>query len=722
MVAAPLNESVLEDQTNSEITPRPTSPPTEPNDDLTYSGKRLRRARPFQRSQFTIDSDETLSSEHWSIYNAEHVQSEENVTIKDEGENGLEWQSTPAILPLSPSLENLSQVAEQPLQSYEPVEETVITSHSGWSLTQLEPIIEQRSFSSLRRSSSLSRIRSRTARPLATIVSELEPQEEWPTDSQRPKYWPWSRLRHCDNRYGHRSFSENDVACMQLPALQEKGQKGIHWINSSSSSSTSQEFRHRFSHCPTFPHRPHRPPPDRVPTPPGIPSFGTSEAVALLAPQALPLRESANHSLQRQQQNMSNSGRRVGSAESQSPEVRSSDISVFFRRSIWNWLRLGNPPSIERTTVSEPRNASLPAGFVPRAEDGTLVRGMFSTRASGHEVGSRPQGVRGIESHPFHSRMSNIAEMIREIDKACEAAENDPVQDKPLRPLQHRLRRSMRADQDVDTQHSEPSPNSDPDNPQLGDESRVQRDRESGGDLSSTRAIASPGCLIDPDDVTSGATSTRAFTSPRRVATLNRPSRTRAMASLNLMMDPSAPSSIRAIVSPRDPRSPTNSMVSTIFSPPFSPQLGGRDLPDTMNGQSLTQRHEADIVHFMNESQRYMAERQREEEKYRGESSSSPDHGKAASLHILHVPIANRLPSLTSPGKDYIRRSLTELDIAEETSKWTRFWHACCLACCEVDFKDKRKRDYHEQQLVVEEQPPGGRDLGVMTYGRVRVF
>ena len=638
MAVPNFDDSALVDQTNSDHTSLPGSPTTGSIDDPTYCGKRLRRARPFRRSQFSIDSDDNLSSEHWSIYNAEHVLSDENVTIKDDPENNLDWQPTPAIIPLSPSLENLSQIAEQPLQGCEPAGEMVITSHSGWSATQLEPIIEQQSFSSLRRSSSLSRIRSRPARPLSTIVSELEPPEEWPTDSQRPSYCPWSRLRQNDGQYGRRSFSENDVACMPLPPLQNRDQKDVHSQYSSNSSSSSEEIRRRLSQCPIFPHRPHRPPPDRVPTPPGIPSFGTREAVALLTPQPQRPREFAYHSLRTWQQNTSTLARQMGTPEGQSPEIGPSDSNVTFRRSIWNWLRLGSPPSNERTTVSELRNAGLPADFVPRAEDGTLVRGMFGGRGSGHGVGSRPQGVRGIESHPFHSRMSNIAEIIQEIDKACEAAGNDRVQDESLPPPRIPLPSHRKPDQGTVIHRPELTPNFDVDNLQLVDASRVRRDQASGSDFSGTRILASPPSIISPDGISSGLTSTRATISPRRGASPDGVSNNLAIASLNGMINPSAPSSTRAVISPRraasgdtlsckrrpppaSPRSVTFSAASPIFIPPFSSELGRQEIPipSTMSRQSLTQRHEADIANFMSGSERYMAERRLEEEKYRGE-------------------------------------------------------------------------------------------------------
>ncbi|KAJ5810149.1 uncharacterized protein N7503_002367 [Penicillium pulvis] len=126
--------------------------------------------------------------------------------------------------------------------------------------------------------------------------------------------------------------------------------------------------------------QPTYPPPERLPTPPGLPSFNTPEAMYCSAqflighngPRGLP------------------SHRPHGvSATGQ----RSSSYGDAFRRF------LGLQPTVETDPVV---SGSIGIG---RAPDGTIVQGRFPQRQSGHGTNL----ARQIEDHPFHQNTLRVA-------------------------------------------------------------------------------------------------------------------------------------------------------------------------------------------------------------------------------------------------------------------------------------------------------------------------
>lgn len=115
-------------------------------------------------------------------------------------------------------------------------------------------------------------------------------------------------------------------------------------------------------------HQPPYPPPERMPTPPGLPSFGTPEAMAASA-QFL---------------------RKPGSSRCQ----RASSPSDAIRR-LFGIL----PPAQPTPPPSPPLAPGIQsARGIGRAPDGTMVSGRFGYRQSGHGTSL----VQGLDDHAFH--------------------------------------------------------------------------------------------------------------------------------------------------------------------------------------------------------------------------------------------------------------------------------------------------------------------------------
>lgn len=130
---------------------------------------------------------------------------------------------------------------------------------------------------------------------------------------------------------------------------------------------------------PVSPIAPKYPPPERTPTPPGLPSFGTQEAVDYAAQffgRSAANQPNEQHSRSRRAGGRSSDGNRIGS------------YGGALRR------LFGISPS-----PSSPYNRP-PTGVVGRAADGTAVQGRFPYRQSGHGTNMR----RRLEDNPFHRR------------------------------------------------------------------------------------------------------------------------------------------------------------------------------------------------------------------------------------------------------------------------------------------------------------------------------
>jgi hypothetical protein len=147
------------------------------------------------------------------------------------------------------------------------------------------------------------------------------------------------------------------------------------------------------------PVQPRYPPPERSPTPPGLPSFGTPEAMCYSA-----------------QFTAQGNNPRLGRYTAYGDE-RTSWYSDSLRRFF------GFSPST-------PRTSALSVVGIGRAEDGTLVQGRFPYRQSGHGMNV----ARPLNGHPFHERFLPVAGDAA-IYPGCEAdSETAFVKDPPRGP------------------------------------------------------------------------------------------------------------------------------------------------------------------------------------------------------------------------------------------------------------------------------------------------
>ncbi|KAJ9295757.1 hypothetical protein DTO271G3_5780 [Paecilomyces variotii] len=269
-----------------------------------------------------LDSSESIPSEHSSIYDAARASSG-----SDAGDQT--YYDSLSRQPTADEQHSLNlAISDQPIH-------TTTSSHSKWPVNTLATIVERRSTSTLRHSRSMSclyesfsgeRLQlSRTSR------SDLN------TSIQNPQ------------RRKARSFNDAE-SCSGLSEL----------LGSDLSLGS--------------PVQPMYPPPIRSPTPPGLPSFGTQEALFC----------ASRFAVESPTPGPSTSGTGDGRGNSYDSSL-SGSYSEAFRR-------------LFGFAAPESRPARLPLHAIARAEDGTAVRGRFPIRQSGHGMDlSRP-----LDSHPFH--------------------------------------------------------------------------------------------------------------------------------------------------------------------------------------------------------------------------------------------------------------------------------------------------------------------------------
>ncbi|OJD12160.1 hypothetical protein ACJ73_09401 [Blastomyces percursus] len=232
-------------------------------------------------------------------------------------------------------------------------------SYGKWPGKKLETIVEQKSASTLK------------ASRVSSVGDVDGPGINTSLTTRRA-------LSNPPDTFGRKVYSFDDL---DLPNRRPKD--AISRLpNRSSSSGASFELRGLLPQTsPVEPTQPLYPPPARSPTPPGLPSFGSREAIHYNPIQANRSRPS-NH-----QSQVSRSGTQQSLAGDDGEDDSSCASGL---------KRLFGLPSCMRA-----RQPALPAGAVARADDGTMVRGRFGARQSGHGVGAGPTS-RGLESHPFH--------------------------------------------------------------------------------------------------------------------------------------------------------------------------------------------------------------------------------------------------------------------------------------------------------------------------------
>ncbi|PGH34502.1 hypothetical protein GX50_02685 [[Emmonsia] crescens] len=301
---------------------------------------KLRRVVSTKGFSQYIDSSESIPSEHSSLYDAVLASFESDDSRK---QSGFDYRSEEA----GPSNYGPTNLEREDAAIINP---RLAYSHGKWPGKKLETIVEQRSASTLRAS-------------LAPSVGDVDgPDNTTPPLSNPPVRW---------NSYSQKVYSFDDLD-LPPPRLKDSVSR---LPNRSSSSGASFELRCLFPQTsPVEPTQPVYPPPVRSPTPPGLPSFGSREAIHYNPNQA----------------NRAPVSRR-GTQHSSAADDEEDDSCCAS-----GLKRLFGLPS-----CMGPRPPAIPAGAVARAHDGTMVRGRFGTRQSGHGVGAGPT-TRGLESHPFH--------------------------------------------------------------------------------------------------------------------------------------------------------------------------------------------------------------------------------------------------------------------------------------------------------------------------------
>ena len=142
---------------------------------------------------------------------------------------------------------------------------------------------------------------------------------------------------------------------------------------------------------PVQPFVPKYPPPERSPTPPGLPTFGTPEAINYTS--QFDVRSSLpNHN---------------GPIRQSTSRASSRRVTESYPHTLRRILGLGLPSSSSTAPMPTSQTDRRHGCIVARAEDGTAVLGRFPYRASGHGTNLN----RNIEYHPFHQDQLRIASL-----------------------------------------------------------------------------------------------------------------------------------------------------------------------------------------------------------------------------------------------------------------------------------------------------------------------
>lgn len=249
------------------------------------------------------------------------------------------------------------------------------SSHSGWPCHTLDTISERPSVSTLYRSLPASRLNQGKSSNVS-MKNGLTPGS--------------SSVKK--NAHSPRVYSFDDLDIPTTPKAYSFNTRSRSQLQRSSSSDASYNLIYP-AVSPISPKEPIYPPPTRTPTPPGLPSFGSREA----------MRYSISLDSRTPAHSPSHDSRpRWSCRSSQSPsDTNSNDARTLTCCGI-GLRRLLGLSSFRRDSDE------LPQGAVARASDGTIIRGRFGARHSGHGVGAGP-GYHGLGNHPFHSDSLPIA-------------------------------------------------------------------------------------------------------------------------------------------------------------------------------------------------------------------------------------------------------------------------------------------------------------------------
>jgi hypothetical protein len=295
----------------------------------------LRRAVSLAAFDRDLDSSESIPSDHSSLYDAARA------SFIFEDENRILYQST-IIQDNGTSDEKVGNTF-----SLDPPAPSSLRLRRDEPLHALETITEQQSSSTLERSRSHSQVHGSLA------------------DSDPPSKQPKRSSLAVAGRATRRKAVSFDDSCSDLGPS--------HW-------------RHGVL-SPVLPTQPSYPPPFRSPTPPGLPSFGSIEALTYSPGFTI---GSGSASQGGQHQGAASTDGMFRRRSHEGP--RSPFYSGALRR-LFGAPSPSGPPS------------TLPMHTIARADDGTAVRGRFAYRQSGHGVDL----TRSFDRHPFHRSHMPVA-------------------------------------------------------------------------------------------------------------------------------------------------------------------------------------------------------------------------------------------------------------------------------------------------------------------------
>lgn len=160
-----------------------------------------------------------------------------------------------------------------------------------------------------------------------------------------------------------------------------------------------------------MPNQPQHPPPERIPTPPGLPSFNTPEAVYC-----------SNQFFAGQ-----GGGRFYAQRNAAGADQSSTSYGDAFRR------------LLGLQALIDPRPGMQSAVGIGRADDGTIVHGRFPYRQSGHNANM----ARQIHDHPFHQTTVATADSGDRTETEGGGAKDDNVNVQPRRRVRDYVPPSM---------------------------------------------------------------------------------------------------------------------------------------------------------------------------------------------------------------------------------------------------------------------------------------
>jgi hypothetical protein len=349
-----------------------------------------------------LDSSEFFPSEHTSICDAEPVVSDKHESLEvSECDDETNPNVPPSHAPQSSIIENIAPHSQQHLSPAENALQALnvhFNLNRQWPATRLDTITERLSQKTPRTS---------VSRPGAVSASLDWDSGDAAAASSIPR--PAAQRGLVTSRY--RSFSLNDLDC-------RKPSKAQHVFVHDSSSSSGDALRAACL-CEAYPINPMEPPPVRVPTPPGLPTFGTKEAMEYRMPS--PKRTSWIPPWRKSRMTVDTPGP-PANMPAASP-VEATDTPATLTDGL---KRLLGITRVISPIPEEPRRVGLPL-YLARADDGTYVRGRFGARHSAHgshraQLDAHPFHHRDVD-HPSGTRQSNLDRVIQEIDKACAESE-----------------------------------------------------------------------------------------------------------------------------------------------------------------------------------------------------------------------------------------------------------------------------------------------------------